>query len=450
MKRVSGAFAGAWTGVAASLMLAAGAAGQAAPAEVAPKAEPAKAEGGGVEGSDDLQLKPVEPLDLKYSSGEGEEFQPGLQEEIRLPRRGLFNLGLLEVPIGAIVGWTDQLEKDTGLRLHFAYTMLFQHATAGAGDRTAASGDLDLMSSWTLIGRGTANQGVLVTTGEYRHQIGWENANALRGEIGTLQRTTGGFDDRGWALRDLFWLQHLFDDKLRIIVGRSDVSDLVGSHQLQGINGSFSNRAFSADSTTAYPGGHVMSGSASFRPVDWFYVTAAIANGYGRSTISDLPFLDEGKFFKVGEIGFTPTIEGFGRGRYSVLLWHMDQRDLLNQPSDRGFTIVLEQDLTDRLHVFARHGWAEDGALTGIKRSTQGGLGYTGLLGSPSNLTAAAFGYSDPRNSGRDEKVLEVFHRFQVAANQQFSVGVQAIFDPTNAPEDDVIGVFTFRLRIAF
>lgn len=450
MKRAFGAFAGGWTGVAASLMLAAGAAGQAAPVEAAPKGEPAKVEDAKAAAGEDLQLKPVEPVDFEFSPGEGEEFTPGLEDEIEKPRRGIFDLSFVEAPIGAIVGWTDQLEKDTGLRLHFAYTMLLQQATGGAGDRTAASGDLDIMSSWTLIGRGTANRGVLVTTGEYRHQIGWENANALRGEIGTLQRTTGGFDDRGWAFRDFFWLQHLFDDKLRIIVGRSDVSDLVGSHRLQGINGSFSNRAFSADSTTAYPGGHVFSGSASFRPVDWFYVTAAIANGYGRSTISDLPFLDEGKFFKVGEIGFTPTIEGLGRGRYSVLLWHMDQRDLLNQPSDRGFTIVLEQDLTDRLHVFVRHGWAEDGRLTGNKRSTQGGLGYTGLLGSPSNLTAAAFGYTDPRNNGRDEKVLEVFHRFQVSAHVQFSAGVQAIFDPTNAPQDDVIGVFTFRLRIAF
>jgi hypothetical protein len=163
-----------------------------------------------------------------------------------------------------------------------------------------------------------------------------------------------------------------------------------------------------------------------------------------------MQFLDEGKFFFFGEVGFTPTIEGMGRGRYSILFWHMDERDLINSPSDEGFTIVLEQDLTDRLHVFARYGLADDGRLTGIEQSAQVGVGLRGLLGSPDNLTAAAFGYSDPTGTGRDEKVVEVFHRFQVSPHVQFSTGVQGIFDPTNAPEDDALAVLTFRMRIAF
>ena len=388
--------------------------------------------------------------DFEYSPGEGEEFTPAMEDEIESVRRGMFELKFFEGPIGEYVKWADQLERDTGLRLHMAYTTLLQQASGGPGDRTRFSGDLDIMSSWTLLGRGTKDRGVLVATGEYRHQIGWENANALRDDLGTLQRTTGGFDDRGWVVRDLFWIQHLFDDHLRIIAGRSDVSDIVGSHRLQGINGSFSNRAFSADSTTAYPGGHVMSASASVRPVDWLFFTAGGANGYGRSTINDIQFLDEGKFFTFGEFGLTPNIDGLGRGRYSVLLWHMDERDLIDRPNDNGLTVVLEQDLTDRVHVFARYGWADKGVLTGIESSAQCGLGYRGLLGSPDNLTAAAFGYSDPTNDGREEKVVEVFHRFQVSQHVQFSVGVQGIFDPSNAPDDDALAVLTFRLRIAF
>jgi hypothetical protein len=312
------------------------------------------------------------------------------------------------------------------------------------------SGDLDLMSTWHLVDRNGPNRGTLVTTGEYRHQIGWENPNSLRDDVGTLQRTTGGFDDRGWAFRDFYYLQRLFDDKLRVAFGRADVSDFVGSHQLQGINGSFSNRAFSADSTTAYPAGHVLAAGASIRPVDWFYFTAGGTNAYGRSTISDLQFIDEGKFFTFGEVGFTPTIDGLGKGRYALLGWHMDERDLLELPSDAGFTVILEQSLSDRLRLFARHGWANDGVLTGIKRSTQGGLGITGLLGNDENLTGIAFGFSEPLADARDEKTIECFHRFQLTAHTQFSVGVQAIFDPSRAPDDDAIGVLTVRFRVAF
>ncbi len=390
------------------------------------------------------------PGDFEFSPGEGEEFTPAMEDDIETVRRGLFEFDLLESPIRSYLNWADQLERDTGLRLHFAYTTVFQQASNGPGDRTRFSGDLDLMSSWTLVGRGTKDRGVLVATGEYRHQIGWENPNALRGDIGTLQRTTGGFDDREWAVRDVYWIQHLFDDRLRLLAGRSDVSDLVGAHRLQGINSSFSNRAFSADSTTAYPGGHVMSASASVRPVDWFYITGGGANGYGRSTINDMQYLDEGEFFTFGEIGFTPTIKDMGRGRYSVLFWHMDERELINSPSDEGFTVVLEQDLDERLHVFARYGSADSGAITGIETSAQAGLGYRGLLGSPDNLTAAAFGYSEPSGAGRDEKVVEVFHRFQVSQHVQMSAGIQGIFDPTNAPDDDALAVFTFRVRVAF
>ncbi len=388
--------------------------------------------------------------DFEFSPGEGEEFMPAMEDEIETVRRGMLDLNFIEGPIRAYRGWADQLERDTGLRLNFAYTTVFQQASGGPGDRTRFSGDLDLMSSWTLVGRGTKDRGVLVTTGEYRHQIGWENPNSLRNDIGALQRTTGGFDDRGLAVRDVYYIQHLFGDRLRLLAGRSDVSELVGGHRLQGINGSFSNRAFSADSTTASPGGHVTSAAASIRPVDWLYFTVGGANGYGRSTINDWKYLDESKFFTFGELGLTPTFEGMGRGRYSVLFWHMDERDLLNSPSDGGFTIVLEQDLNDRLHVFARYGRADDGLITGIKSSTQTGLGYRGLFGSPDNLTAAAFGYSEPAGAGRDEKVVEVFHRFQVSAHVQFSAGVQGIFDPTNAPDDDALAVLTFRLRTAF
>jgi porin len=386
----------------------------------------------------------------EYSPGQGEESAAEMESSLAQPRRGLFRLGPVEKPIEAITRMTDRLAADTGLRLRLAYTTVFQQATGGSGDRTRMSGDLDLMSSWTLLGRGTPNTGTLFASAEYRHQIGWEAPNSLRDDLGTLQRTTGGFDDRGWVVRDLYWVQRLLNDRLRLAVGRSDVSDFVGSHRLQGINGSFSNRAFSADSTTAYPGGHVMAAGASIRPAPWFYATGGIANGYGRSTISDLPFLEEGKFFSFGEVGFTPMIDGLGAGRYAVLFWHMDERELINSPDDWGFTVILEQSLTDRLHVFARHGRADDGFITGLKRSAQGGLGYTGLLGSPDDLTAIAFGVTEPARDGSDEKVVEAFHRFQLSAHTQFSVGCQVIFDPTNAPDDDALGVLTCRFRVAF
>src|SRR5690606_10004674 len=123
-----------------------------------------------------------------------------------------------------------------------------------------------------------------------------------------------------------------------------------------------------------------------------------IMNGYGSTTINDMKYLDEGDFFTFGEAGFTPHIEGLGRGRYRVLLWHMDARDArgLDLPSDRGFSIILDQELGESLQVFARYGYADE-AVTNIRSSVEAGVGVRGLLGSPDNMTGLAFAYTETR-----------------------------------------------------
>jgi len=78
-------------------------------------------------------------------------------------------------------------------------------------------------------------------------------------------------------------------------------------------------------------------------------------------------------------------------------------------------------------------------------------LGINGLLGSPRNFAAAAFSCGGPSTDGlRDEKVVEMFHRWQLTRFTQFSVGGQLIVDPSNAPEDSAVGVFTARFRVEF
>jgi hypothetical protein len=88
--------------------------------------------------------------------------------------------------------------------------------------------------------------------------------------------------------------------------------------------------------------------------------------------------------------------------------------------------------------------------VTGITDSIQGGVGYTGLFGQE-NMFGIAAAWSKPADSDkRDEKVLELFQRFQVLETTQFTVGAELIFDPSNAPGDDLLGVFSARLRVSF
>lgn len=365
------------------------------------------------------------------------------------PKSPSVDVGQFEYPLDFALAWTNRLEEKTGLRVGLAYTMIFQQASGGPGVRNGGSGDLDLMFDWALIGRGTPDVGRFIFTVEERFKIGSDPASAVGPGVGALTNTTGGFNDRGTAIRDVFWSQSLFDNRFRAIIGRMDISDYVGGYRLQSINNSFSNRAFSALASASFPG-HGFGALFTLRPTDQLYVTAGASNAYGRSTTSTIDRLvEDWDLFYTGEVGFTPTFEGLGRGRYAAMVWHVATREDPDIGSDTGFTLIAEQDLTDRFYAFARYQFA-DNALERIDHSYQIGGAINGLLGSPQNITGLAFSYADAIAGLRDEKVAELFHRWQLTRFTQFSVGAQLILDPSNAPDDDAIGVFTARLRIAF
>ncbi len=371
-------------------------------------------------------------------------------EEIYEPQAGSVDVGEFESPLDFFADKSRALETATGLRVSLAYTMIGQQASGGQGVRSGASGDLDLMFDWTLLGRGTTDTGRFIFTVEERFNIGPDPASAVGPGVGALTNTTGGFNDRGTVIRDVLWAQRLFDDTLRLFVGRMDISDYVGGHRLQNINSAFSNRAFSALATAPFPG-HGLGAIVTYRPTDQFYVTAGASNAYGRTTISTADrFFEDFDLFYTGEIGFTPEIDGMGRGRYALTVWHVAEREDPNVDSDQGFALIADQDLNETFFAFARYQWADE-ALERIKNSVQVGLGINGLLGSQDNVTGVAFGFGDPDTDGlRDEKVIEAFHRWQLTRYTQFSLGAQLILDPSNAPDDDAVGVFTARVRVAF
>ncbi|MFM9957602.1 MAG: carbohydrate porin, partial [Phycisphaerales bacterium] len=118
-------------------------------------------------------------------------------------------------------------------------------------------------------------------------------------------------------------------------------------------------------------------------------------------------------------------------------------------PEDSGISLIADQDFGERWKVFARAAWS-DADATGVRTLLEGGATYEGLMGSRS-VTGAALARADfSRESRREETIAEVFQRWQVTDFTQFTLGVQVIFDPTDAPDDDVLGVFSARLRVTF
>ena len=90
--------------------------------------------------------------------------------------------------------------------------------------------------------------------------------------------------------------------------------------------------------------------------------------------------------------------------------------------------------------------------MNGIENMVSGGtLDGEGKLISKSDVIGAGGAWGEPSNSTlRDQFAAEFFYRLQVSPDNQFTLGYQVIFDPSNQPNDDVVGVFEVRWRITF
>lgn len=389
-------------------------------------------------------------LNDEFSPGEGSESGIDELERLQEPETPILDPIEYSGLSGLLRTRSDDLYRDTGLRLGFAATGLALKAY-GADDPSGSAYDLDFMSSWTLVGRGTQDTGTLVATAEFRDKLGTDPASAVGPQVGALINTSNAFNDRGWVVRDVFWLQRFNDGKLRVLVGRADTSDYVGQQPMQNVNAQFVNRSFSANPTVPFPG-HGPSIGVSYRPGNSFYVTGGVANGYNTTTESGFSSISDGDLFYSAEAGWTPQLAGLGTGRYSVMVWRIDSRSEhgFNSPSDDGVTLVAGQQLNNRLQVWGRYAHA-DGKTTNIRDLGQAGVGYSGVFGSPSNMTGLAVSFADPRSSAsREEKVVEVFQRIQLSRFTQFSAGFQMVFDPGNNPNENQIELLYARLRHAF
>jgi hypothetical protein len=368
-------------------------------------------------------------------------------DRIYEPRRGMFDSPLRGVT-DPVLKWRQDLYDQTGLRIGFRYITQTQHASGGPGNRTGAADDIDLMFDWTLLGRGTRDTGRLVFTAEERYRLWYADItpNALRGEIGSLAGTTGAFNDRGLVVRDAFWDQRLLDAKVRVLVGRAAPDDYAGTHRFQSSVMGFFNGNLSGNITMPWPG-HGPLALVAVHPTDEFYITAATSNANSRTTEISISSLDDFELFTFGEVGYSPMINGVGRALITLTGWYMPERDDGNRPDDAGFSVTYQQNFGDRFWAMGRYGYASEG-LTGVESVWQAAVAVEGLLGHPANVTGIGIAYTEPSNSNqREETSIDSFHRFQLTGQTELSFGAQAIFNPGNEPNDDVIGVFSIRLN---
>lgn len=364
--------------------------------------------------------------------------------------------GLLKYgPVSLIDPMWDQLNEKTqeiGLNIGLAYTALYQAASGGPGERDAAAGDVDLFGDWRLLGaKDDPNRGSLYFAAENRHELFTPIAPAdLKGEIGSLWKTTDGFNQQVLTLREVYWQQHIAGDRVIVRVGKLDAKNYYSNNYWQSDNKYFLSEAFSFFPVRASPGNGLGVNLNAKLSEDW-YVSAGFQDAQGKKTGGGFDtFFGDFNLFGAGEIGFTPTIETLGRGTYRCTAWYRDAGETDGKPHDAGFDLSFDQHVGEHVIPFFRYGWSE-GNVSGIEQMVDLGVGWEGKLLTVSDVVAIAGSWGRPSDSDlRDQYAAEVFYRLQVSPDNQFTLGYQLIVDPASNPNDDVVGVFEARWRVAF
>ncbi|MHC4989570.1 MAG: carbohydrate porin [Planctomycetota bacterium] len=350
--------------------------------------------------------------------------------------------------------WREFNERQryfTRLDMGMAYTVLYQTASDGPGPRTGSSGDFDFFGTWHLVGVEGLSAGRLGFSAEYRHNFGGPTPSELGRGIGSLLRTTNGFNDQGLTLRQLWWQQELADGKLFFRAGKITQSDFFSTNRFRSANFYFLNQAFSSSLAVPFPAAGLGAVGFAF-PTDWLYVAAGFGEADpddGETGFTDL--FGEVDLFKAVELGFLTDLEGLGRGTYRFTFTHTDGSNDFNDPSGESVSMSIDQEMGPHFVPFMRYAYAKRDGLTQIRQILTLGVGVLDPFGSQGDIAGLGFAWAQPDNRMLDDEyVIEAFYRFQLTPTMQVTPDLQFIIDPTFNSEDDLITVLGIRFRIQY
>src|SRR4051812_40291711 len=257
--------------------------------------------------------------------------------------------------------------QDVGIDAGLAYTVVYQVATGGPGQRDAAGGDADLFGTWRLLGRkNSPNAGYLSFAFENRHDLGTGIApQALETELGLLWGTTNAFGEQVLAAKELCWKQHFAGDHLVVRIGKLDAENLYDRNYWQSDSKFFLNQAFSAFPVRSLPASG-LGINVTTKLSDRWYVCTGFQDAQGKKTTAGFDtFFGDFNLFSAMEIGYTPKIPGAGDGTYRLTVWYRDAGHTDGKPHDAGFSLSFDQHIGPHLIPFFRFGLGQ-GNINGI------------------------------------------------------------------------------------
>ena len=367
-------------------------------------------------------------------------------KDVSRERTGLIKWGPISL---AEEGWQrfrKKIDEKTGLKVGFAYTILYQDASDGTEPLSGASGDLDLFGKWDVY-EAKRNRGSLGFYIEWRHQFGDITPQELGGQIGSQWPTTWAFGTRDFSLVQLWWEQYFLDNAARLTLGKIDPANYYNLNRSQNVNKQFINAAFSSNPALPWAD-NGLGFNLWVQPKDWVYLSVGASDGNGVTEGFNTGDPGAGELFSMIELGFSPKIAGKWKGNYRLGYWHYDAREEDGLPEDSGWALSIDQDLTKNVILFFRFA-TQDTTLTETEAVFASGLTVAGPLGQKDDLIGLGFAWGQPFGDFRDQYAIEMFYRLHLTAVLELSPAVTGIFSPTfdlGLPE---VAVISFRARIS-
>lgn len=314
---------------------------------------------------------------------------------------------------------------------------------------------------------------------------GWSDG-IDRFSVGSLTNTDAvAIGNQPIDLWQLFYEQGLFDGKVRVRVGKIDLTNCLdfsgckcckacfdGNNFANDERCQFLNKSLVNNPTIPFPDPG-LGAMVHVEPTDWWYVSAAVADAQPdfREKVFNVDFDGSDHSFSMYETGFLPKVpssQGPLHGAYRLGMWYDPQsKDRLNgngaERDGVGFYTSCNQMLLKEngrmddmrgLGVFARYGFA-NADVDAIKSFWSTGLQYRGLIPTRDNdVTAVGVGQGRlSRQNGfteSNETILEWYYNIELMPWLRISPDVQYVHNPGgDASVKDAV-VIGARVGIAF
>lgn len=359
-----------------------------------------------------------------------------------------FGQGLLDRALDPYDRFRGRVSEDHGFEWIAELSYMYQQRDGSGGKRWTHNTELDIGARWELVdskrfGKGSLNY-LMTYVWERRDLFGFGSGKS-RDQVTTAAGTVfpiSDSDNTDAPIRQLYWTQEMFDERLQIHVGQIEVPAFIDYNTYATNDRS----DFIAETWTRTTRSTIniygLGSIVGWTPNEHYYFRAGFVDGNSNLENPKWSTFKRGEYNYVGEIGFTPETS-WGKGIYRISPWYADEAK--TGSDGKGVNISFEQETPWDMALWMRGGVSED-RRNNLTSFIGGGIVLTNPFDFNRDQIGFGVGYGSPdKSNARDSYLFESYWRFQVTERFELTPDVQLHMRPANDRNEDVAVVWTIR-----